>query len=107
MLSSFPSFPNTHICDRVDDTDRKMVYRKIYVISRLGRFNRQNKILGLNCFEEMSDRLKKASLRFWHEKEPKSETMRLNDSLKDPGLTEIKNNENAKFYLKLQLCKMY
>ena len=33
--------------------------------------------------------------------------MRLDDSFKDPGVTEIKINGNAIIYLKIQVCKMY
>ena len=34
--------------------ERKRVNPKVYIISRLGRVNKQNKILHLNCLEETS-----------------------------------------------------
>ena len=33
--------------------------------------------------------------------------MRLNESLKEPGVTETENNGNGIIYLKFQLCNMY
>ena len=47
-------------CDKIYYMERKRVNLKVYVISRLERVNRQNKILNLNCLEETSVGSKKA-----------------------------------------------
>ena len=45
--------------DEIDDTERKSVNPKIHIVNRLGRVNRQNKIIYLNSLEEMPVRLKR------------------------------------------------